>query len=105
MTNSIQNYLDELKKALKDSDSATIQDALVDAKEHLSTVLEALHENQPELEYDALIQVIEQYGTAEETAAAYMQVERRTFPGFVTASAKKRSPFGHFFGIYADPRA
>jgi hypothetical protein len=57
-------------------------------------------------EVDALKQVIEQYGTTEETAAAYLEVERRTFPGLVPATAKKQSSsLGRFFGIYADPRA
>jgi hypothetical protein len=107
MTNSIEAYLDALKKELKDSDSATIQDALVDAEEHLTTALESARESNPDVEEaDALGQIIEQYGTPEETAAAYMEVERRTIPGLVSATAKKqRSPLGRFFGIYADPRA
>jgi len=107
MTNSIQNYLDTLKKELKGSDSATIQDALVDAEEHLTSALEALREEQPELdENDALKQIIEHYGTPEETANAYMEVERRTTPGLAPAARKKGGSFlGHFFGIYADPRA
>jgi len=107
MTNSVEEYLDALKKELKGSDSATIQDALVDADEHLTTALESLRERQPELdEVDALEQIIEQYGTPEETAAAYMEVERRTFPGLRPATVKKHSsPLGRFFGIYTDPRA
>ena len=107
MTNSVEEYLDALKKELKGSDSATIQDAVVDAEEHLSTALEALRESQPDLnEVDALGQIIEQYGTPEETATAYMEVERRTFPGLAPVSAKKPGSFlGRFFGIYADPHA
>ncbi len=107
MTNSIEEYLDALKKELKGSDSATIQDALVDAEEHLTTALEFARENQPDLDdADALEQIIEQYGTPEETAAAYLEVERRTFPGLRAATVKKQSsPIGRFFGIYADPRA
>jgi hypothetical protein len=107
MTKTVEEYLDALKHELKGSDNATIQDALADAKEHLSTALEALRENRPELdEENALQQVIEQYGTPDETATAYVEVERRTFPGLVPATAKKQgSPLGRFFGIYADPRA
>ena len=107
MTNSIEEYLDALKKELEGSDSATIQDALVDAEEHLTTALESARENQPDLDdADALEQIIEQYGTPEETAAAYLEVERRTSPGLTPATAKKQgSPLGRFFGIYADPRA
>ena len=107
MTNSVEEYLDALKKELKGSDSATIQDALVDAEEHLTTALESAREGDPDVkEVDALQQIIEQYGTPEETAAAYMEVERRTSPELALVTAKKQgSSLGRFFGIYADPRA
>ena len=107
MTNLVEEYLDALKKELKGSDTATIQDALVDAEEHLTTALESAREGQPDIdEADVLGQIIEQYGTPEETATAYKEVERRTFPGLVPATAKKRRSFlGRFFGIYTDPRA
>ena len=107
MTNAVEEYLDALKKELEGSDSATIQDALVDAEEHLATALESARESQPDLdEAEVLGQIIEQYGTPEETAAAYVEVERRTFPGLMPVTAKKQgSPLGRFFGIYADPRA
>jgi len=107
MTKTVEEYLEALKKELHGNDNATVQDALADAEEHLTTALEALREEQPKLdETDALQQVIEQYGTPEETAAAYVEVERRTSPGLVPASAKKQGSFlGRFFGIYADARA
>ena len=107
MTNSIQNYLETLKRELKGSDSATIQDALIDAEEHLTNALEALSQEHPELDgSEALKQIIEQYGTPEETATAYMEVERRTFPQLGSASSRNgQSALGRFFGIYADPRA
>lgn len=107
MNKSIEEYLDQLKAELKGSDSATVQDALADAEEHLRTALESMRESQPELmEADALGQIIEHYGTPEETAAAYVEVERRTAPGLGLATVSKpRSPLGRFFGIYADPRA
>lgn len=107
MTKTVEEYLDALKGELKGSDNATIQDALADAEEHLSTALESLREGQPELdEAEALQQIIEQYGTPGETAAAYLEVERRTFPGLTPATIKKQgSSLGRFFGIYIDPRA
>lgn len=107
MYSSIQTYLAELKKELKGSDSATIQDALVDAEEHFTTALDDLRESQPDFnETDALGRIIEQYGTPKETAAAYLEIERRTFPGLAPATVKKgSSPLGRFFGVYADPRA
>jgi uncharacterized membrane protein len=107
MPKTVEEYLGALKQELKGSDTATIQDALADAEEHLSTALESSRENQPDLdEADALQQIIEQYGTPQETAAAYLEVERRTFPGLVPTTVKKQgSPLGRFFGIYTDPRA
>jgi len=107
MTKTVDEYLEALKQELKGSDNATIQDALADAEEHLSTALASSRESRPDLdEADALQQIIEQYGTPDETAAAYMEVERRTFPGLTPATVKKTtSPLGRFFGIYTDPRA
>jgi len=107
MTKTVDEYLDALKQELRGSDNATVQDALADAEEHLTTALASSRENAPDLdETDALQQIIEQYGTPAETAAAYVEVERRTFPGLTPATAKKTgSPLGRFFGIYADPRA
>src|SRR3990172_1061782 len=75
MTKTIEEYLRALKQALTGSDSATIQDALADAEEHLRTALASRRESQPDLdEGNALEQIIKQYGTPEETAAAYAEV-------------------------------
>ena len=107
MTKTVEEYLDALEQELKGSDNATIQDALADAEEHLTNALESLRGDQPDMdEADALQQIIEQYGTPSETAVAYLEVERRTFPGLTPATAKQNStPLGRFFGIYADLRA
>ncbi|MBA4380165.1 MAG: hypothetical protein C0393_05750, partial [Anaerolinea sp.] len=76
MNKSIEEYLDQLKAELKGSDSATVQDALSDAEEHLRNAVASLRESQPDLaEADALQKAIEQYGTPSETAAAYAEVE------------------------------
>jgi len=112
MINSVDKYLDALKKEMKDIDRATVQDALTDAEEHLRTALETARESQPEtgaadtLPAELLPAIIEQYGTPEETAAAYAEVERRTPTALAApASKKQRTGLGRFFGIYADPRA
>jgi len=98
MFKTVEEYLDALKKEMQGTDNATIQDALVDAEEHLRTALE----NDP----DGLSAIIEQYGTPEETAAAYAEVERLTAPALTgSATKKQRSGIGRFFAIYADPRA
>jgi len=105
MFNTIEKYLDALKTEMEGRDSALLQDALADAREHLSTALIAAREANPEIsEADALKTIVDEYGTPEETASAYMEVERRTSPA-LKQSAKPRSLLGRFFGVYADVRA
>ena len=106
MIKSIEEYLELLKADLKDSDAATVQDALADAEEHLRAALASLREKQPALtEAQVLAQVIEQYGSPGETASAYKEVERRTMPQLVQVQPVTTSGFTRFFGVYADARA
>jgi hypothetical protein len=105
MFNKIEEYLDALKNEMKDADPALVQDAQSDAREHLSMALEAAREKTPEMnEIEALSAIIEEYGTPEETASAYKEVERRTPPA-LKQTIKPRSALGSFFGVYLDPRA
>ena len=105
MLNTIEEYLEALKTEMQESDSALLQDALADAREHLSTALTVAREKNSELnEADALKIIIDEYGTPEETASAYKEVERRTSP-VLTQTVKPRSALGRFFGVYLDPRA
>lgn len=106
MVKSVEEYLALLKTELKDSDAATVQDALADAEEHLRAALSNRREKQPELlEEEALGQVVEQYGSPDETASAYREVERLTRPSLVRENQKPESMLVRFFAIYADPRA
>jgi len=107
MFNTVEEYLNELKEEMQGIDSATIQDALADAEEHLRTALLTAKENQLEMDVtDALSDIIEQYGTPNETAAAYAEVERRTPSGLVRGTNnKQRSGLVRFFSIYTDPKA
>ncbi len=60
MINSIDRYLNSLKDALKGCDSATIQDAISDAEEHLRTAIDkGLEESDKVVESDILSNVIE----------------------------------------------
>jgi hypothetical protein len=105
MFNTIDEYLDALKNEMQGADSALLQDALADAREHLSTALVVAREQNADLkEADALKTIMEEYGTPEETASAYKEVERRTSPS-LKQSAKPQSWFVRFFGVYADARA
>lgn len=105
MFNTIEEYLEALKNEMKDADLALVQDAQADAREHLSTALAAARESVPETsEADALKKIIEEYGTPEETASAYKEVERRTSP-LLKQPVKSHSVLGRFFGVYLDPYA
>jgi uncharacterized membrane protein len=105
MYNTIEEYLDALKNEMKGSDSALLQDALADAREHLSTALTVAREANTGLnEADALKTIVDEYGSPEETASAYREVERRT-PTSLKQTDKPRSLSGRFFGVYADSRA
>jgi hypothetical protein len=105
MFNTIEEYLEALKTEMQGGDSALLQDALADAREHLSTALAVAREKNAELkESDALKIIIDEYGTPEETAAAYKEVERRTSPSLKQA-VKPQSWIIRFFGVYADARA
>lgn len=107
MIKTVEEYLDQLKNELNGSDAATIQDALSDAEEHLRAALTAMREKQPELsEEQALTEVIDQYGSPDETASAYKEVERRTVPGLSRqTTARQDSALRRFFGVYDDPKA
>jgi hypothetical protein len=107
MIKSVEEYLDVLRNELKGSDAATIQDALADSEEHLRAALTNLRENQSGLsEEAALKQAIEQYGSPDETASAYKEVERRTFPGLARETlTPPTSALKRFLGIYDDPKA
>ncbi len=106
MIKSVEEYLEQLKTEMQGSDSATVQDALADAEEHLRAALAGLKEKQPKLsEEAALNQVIEQYGSPSETAAAYAEVERRTTPQLSREGPQPKSAAGGFFSVYTDPRA
>lgn len=105
MYKTIEAYLDALKGELKDADPALLQDALSDAREHLTTALEAARAANPDVSVEEALQsIVDEYGSPEETASAYKEVERRMSP-VLKQTVKPRSVLGRFFGVYADPRA
>lgn len=101
MSQTIENYLSQLKLLMKDCDPATVRDAQADAEEYLRSAI-AL-EGQDLTSLDA---IIEEYGTPEETAAAYQMMEKKMNPSLSLPHTKVDRPWlGRFFGVYADPRA
>ncbi len=104
MFNTIEEYLDALKEAMQGSDAALVQDVLTDAREHLSMALGAMQEGTPSVNgTEALQAIIEQYGTPEEVANAYREIERRT--SYSLKRTKESSSFwSRVLGVYIDPR-
>jgi len=106
MYENIQEYLAQLKKELRGSDPALIQDALSDAEEHLQNALEETLKKSPQIsEPHALESLIEKYGTPAEVASAYKEIETRIQPTLApTKPSKKRSFWGKFFSTAGESR-
>ncbi len=105
MIKLIEDYLNAFREELKGSDKATIQDALSDAEDHLSTALDTeLSENPEETEEEAVISIISRYGDPEEVADHYRNVEKYTDPA-LSSNKRTRSGLSAFCGIIADPSA
>jgi uncharacterized membrane protein len=100
---SIDQYLEQLRDALKGEDPALIQDALYDAEEYLRAEV-AQHPGKSEA--DVLELIATTYGAPDEVAEAYRTTEKTvrhaTRP---VPPPARRTPLGRFFGIYADSRA
>jgi hypothetical protein len=106
MSERVEDYLDNLKAALRGADPATIQDALADAEDHLRTGLGQLLASDPGIdEHDATERLILDYGTPEEIAAAYRQTETVPQPLVPLRPRDDRSAFARFFGVIVEPRA
>lgn len=107
MIKSVDEYLGLLRKELAGSDAAVVQDALADAEEHLRTALaQAIDGNPNTSEAEAIPAIADKYGSPQEIAAAYRQMEVR-LPASLgrPAYARQRSLLSRFFGVFADPRA
>lgn len=100
---SIQEYLDQLRQELAGADPALIQDALYDAEEYLRG---ELHNHPEKGEEQVLAAIATSYGAPEEVAEAYRVTEAKVQLALRTPRPQRRkSAFGRFFGVLADPRA
>jgi len=105
MIKLIEDYLNAFREELKGSDRATVQDALSDAEDHLSTALDIeLSEHPDESSEEAAKNIISKYGDPEEVAEHYRKVEKYTTPAF-SGEIRKRKGLAAFFGIISDPSA
>lgn len=96
MIKNITEYLAKLKKELRGSDPALIQDSLSDAEEHLQNALK---------EGETLDSSIKRYGTPAEIASAYREIESRIQPTLAPIKpAKKLSFSAKFFSAAGESR-
>jgi uncharacterized membrane protein len=99
---TINEYLHQLKAALRGADPALVQDALYDAEEHLRA---ELAEQPGRSEADMLAHVVGSYGAPDEVAELYrdqeIRIQRALRP---PPPPRRRSLAGRFFGVAADPR-
>jgi uncharacterized membrane protein len=101
---SIDDYLNQLRKALQGADPALVQDALYDAEEYLRAEV-AAHPGKSEA--DVLELIASTYGAPEEVATAYRDTEVKVKAALRSPAPRTRtdaSPLARFFGVYLDPR-
>ncbi len=104
---SVDDYLNQLKKELKGSDPALIQDALSDAEEYLRSALDSAKKDRPDIEHtETLDAIFNKYGSPQEVAAAYKKIEAHIQPVFAPTGQPDTRPFlTRFFSIIGDARA
>lgn len=107
MFDNVDAYLKQLKKELKGYDPALIQDALSDAEEFLRTALKSAKNENPSIsEEEALGPILEKYGSPEEIASAYKEIEFRFSPSLTSATPQRDgSALRKFLRIYGDSQA
>lgn len=103
----LDEYLNQLRKELKGSDPALIQDALSDAEEYLRSALDTAKKEAPHIEdSEALLSILDKYGSPSEVAAAYRKIEAHLKPVLAPPTQPDTRPFlSRFFGIICDFRA
>jgi len=100
---TIEQYLEQLRAALRGADSALIQDALYDAEDHLRS---ELAENPGKSEAEVLAKIATSYGAPEEVAGIYVDKEQQVQQALRAPPPPPRTTvLGRFFGVAADPRA
>ena len=101
MSDRIETYLEALRTAMAGTDPALANDAVYDAGEYLRTAVEGLDPAD-----DAAVEsVIDDYGSPEEIAAAYLEIEETVRGALRTPPPRRpRGIVGRFFGVLVDPR-
>lgn len=99
---TIDEYLAQLREAMRDDDPALTQDALYDAEEYLRAEL-AQNAGRPTSE--VLAEIFSSYGAPAEIAAAYRETEHTVAAALRTpVRPRARSSIGQVFAVLTDPR-
>ena len=98
---TINEYLEQLRAALRGADPALVQDALYDAEEHLRAELA----EQPGRDEAVMLEhVVGSYGAPDEVADIYRDQEIRIQRAIRPPPPQQHhSVLGRFFGVAADP--
>jgi len=97
---TVRAYLEQLRRALKGAAPGLISDALADCEEHLNTEIA----QNPELdETTILASVVETYGSPQEIAEEYRDMEATISTPFPQSEPQERRRYG-FFNVISDPR-
>src|ERR1700752_4321178 len=102
---SIDEYLRQLRSALRSEDAALIQDALYDAEEYLRAEV-AAHPDRSEA--DVLELISSTYGAPEEVATAYRDTEAKVKAALkapLRAADAQAGGLRRFFAVFMDVRA
>jgi uncharacterized membrane protein len=97
---TVSAYLAQLRQALKGAPAGLISDALADCEDHLNN---EIAQNPQQTEPQILASVIETYGTPEEIAEEYRDMETTISTPFPKAELPEERRFG-FFNVVSDPR-
>lgn len=106
MNKHIEKYLDDLRDAMRELDKSTIQDALADAEDHLTTALQVETEEKPDTDKSELVkEIIERYGTPEDIFEQYSDIEEITTPVFAASEKAEETGIWGFCSVIAEPKA
>jgi len=97
---TVRAYLVELRRALKGAAPGLISDALADCEEHLNNEIA----QNPELDEPTILaSVVETYGSPQEIAEEYRDMEATITTPFPKSEQQERRRYG-FFNVISDPR-
>ena len=97
---TVSAYLAQLRQALKGAPAGLVSDALADCEDHLRN---EIAQNPNLTETQILASVVETYGTPEEIAEEYRDMETTISTPFPKQDMPEERQFG-FFNVVSDPR-